>query len=147
MAKRPAKPEGFPWVSPYLIVKDADAALDFYQRAFGFETRMKMPGPDGRTGHAEMAYKDAVIMLGPENDMQKAKAPATTRLDSPVGVYIYCDDVDALFDRATKAGAKSVQAPKDEFWGDRRCRMSDPNGYVWDFATNVAEFNPANMPK
>ena len=66
MSKRSARPAGAPWLSPYLIVKDADAALDFYQRAFGFEKRMAMPGPDGRTRHAEVGWKDALIMFSPE---------------------------------------------------------------------------------
>src|SRR6266852_6173212 len=126
MSKRPARPAGCPWLMPYLIVKDADAALDFYQRAFGFEKRMAMPGPDGRTKHAEVAWRDAVIMFSPEGGGGggcMAKAPATSGIDSPVGLYVYCDDVDALYARATKAGAKSVMPPQDMFWGDRMCSL------------------------
>src|SRR6266567_5497642 len=129
MSKRPARPAGAPWLSPYLVVKDADAALDFYQRAFGFEKRMAMPGPDGRTKHAEVVWKEALIMFSPEQEGSatcKARAPASTGMDSPVGLYLYCDDVDALYARATKAGAKSLMPPQDMFWGDRMCTVHDP---------------------
>lgn len=150
MSKRPARPAGVPWLIPYLTVKDADAALDFYQRAFGFEKRMAIPGPDGRTKHAEVAWKEAVLMFGPEtegNDACKAKSPATTGIDAPVGLYVYCDDVDALYARATKAGAKSVMPPQDMFWGDRMCTVRDPDGHMWSFATNVADFDPSKVPQ
>jgi uncharacterized glyoxalase superfamily protein PhnB len=145
MSKRPARPSGTPWLSPYLTVKDADAALEFYQRAFGFEKKSTFPGPDGRTGHAEMVWQDALIMFGPEGACQ-AKAPATTGIDSPVHLYVYCEDVDALYIRATKAGAKSVMAPQEMFWGDRLCTLLDPDGHAWNFATNVADFDPAKVP-
>ena len=152
MSKRPARPAGAPWLMPYLTVKDVDAALDFYQRAFGFEKRMAMPGADGRTHHAEVSWKEAVIMFGPETYHEgssacKAKAPATSGVDSPVGLYLYCDDVDAFHARATKAGAKSVMAPQDMFWGDRLCSVRDPDGHNWTFATNVADFDPSKVPQ
>jgi uncharacterized glyoxalase superfamily protein PhnB len=138
-----------PWLTPYLTVKDPDAALDFYQRAFGFEKRFAMPGPDGRTAHAEIGYRDAVIMLGPEcvGTENPSKSPATTGVPSPVGLYVYCDDVDALFARATKAGAKAALPPQDMFWGDRMCSLTDPDGHGWSFATNVADFDPSKAPK
>lgn len=145
MSQRPARAAGMPWVSPYLSVKDADAALDFYQRAFGFEKRMVVPGPDGRTKHAEVTYRDMVIMFGPECD--KGRAPATTGVPSPVGLYVYCEDVDALFRRATAAGAKAVSPPTDMFYGDRVCTLNDPDGFTWSFATNVADFDPKNVPQ
>jgi len=147
MSKRPARPPGTPWLSPYLTVKDADAALGFYQRAFGFEKRFAFPGPDGRTNHAEMVWQDALIMFGPEGSSGcEAKAPATSAIDSPVHLYVYCDDVDALYARATKAGAKSVLPPQDMFWGDRICKLLDPDGHCWNFATNVADFDPSKAP-
>jgi PhnB protein len=130
-----------------LTVKDSDAALAFYQRAFGFEKRFAFPGPDGRTGHVEMVWQDALIMFGPEGgDSCKAKAPATSGVESPVQLYVYCDDVDALYLRATKAGATSVQAVEDMFWGDRMCKLLDPDGHCWNFATNVRDFDPAKLP-
>lgn len=145
MSKRPARPAGTPWLSPYLVVKDADAALDFYQRAFGFEKRCAIPGPNGKTGHAEMVWQEALIMFGPEGACN-AKSPATSGIDSPVNLYAYCDDVDALYARATKAGAKSVLPPQEMFWGDRMCKLLDPDGHSWSFATNVADFDPSKVP-
>jgi uncharacterized glyoxalase superfamily protein PhnB len=149
MSKRPARPPGSPWLSPYLVVKDADAALDFYQRAFGFEKRLAMPGPDGRTKHAEMTWQDALIMFGPEGtgpDGCPTRTPVTSGVASPMGLYLYCNDVDALFKRATAAGAKGDAPPQDMFWGDRICKLTDLDGYSWCFATNVADFDPSKAP-
>lgn len=148
MSKRPARPAGMPWLSPYLTVRDAGAALDFYHRAFGFEKRGDgMTGPDGRIQHAEMAWHDAVIMVGPECTYESnIKAPVTSGVASPVNLYLYCDDVDALFARATKAGAKAVSAPQNMFWGDRMCKVADPDGHQWSFATNVEDFDPSKVP-
>jgi uncharacterized glyoxalase superfamily protein PhnB len=147
MAKRPAKPDNMPWVSVYLTVKDPDASLAFYQKAFGLEKRMAMPGPDGKTMHAEVAWHDGVVMFGPEGGPNMSKSPATTGVRPPLGIYVYCDDVDALFKRATAAGAKVDKPPQDQFYGDRNCAVIDPDGYVWSFATNVADFDPSKTPK
>src|SRR5262249_37081822 len=151
MSQRPARPQGSPWLSPYLTVKDSDAAIDFYQRAFGFNKRFAMPGPNGHTGHVEMVWQDALIMFGPEADWEKAgcqvRCPATSGVPSPVSLYVYCDDVDKLFARATAAGAKAVSPPTDMFWGDRMCTLTDPDGHTWNFATNVADFDPSKAPK
>ena len=136
------------WIIPALTVKDADAALDFYQRAFGFEKKMAMPGPDGRTVHGEMTYRGIVIMLSPEGAFgSPIKAPATTGHAPASSLYIYCEDVDALYQRATAAGAKGVFPPQDMFWGDRMCHMTDPDGHVWSFATNVGDFDPSKVPQ
>jgi uncharacterized glyoxalase superfamily protein PhnB len=145
MAKRPARPAGSPWLSPALVVKDADAALAFYQRAFGFVSRLVVPGPDGKAHHVEMTWNDAMIMFSPEGNCP-AKAPATSGTPSPINLYVYCDDVDALFARATAAGAAAVLPPQDMFWGDRLCQVTDPDGHNWVFATNVADFDPSKVP-
>jgi uncharacterized glyoxalase superfamily protein PhnB len=146
--KRPPRPTGYPWLIPYLKVRDAAAMMDFYERAFGFTRKMSMPGPDGRIGHAEMTYRDAKIMFGPEGAYgDPTKAPITGGFISPVGLYIYCDDVDALYTRATQAGANGSMAPQDMFYGDRVCRMTDPDGHVWSFATNFADFDPSKAPQ
>jgi PhnB protein len=136
------------WLSPYLVVKDPDAALAFYQRAFGFEKKMAIPGPDGRTKHAEVTWRDCVFMFGAEGDYEglSYRAPATSGNSCPISLYVYCDDVDALFRRATAAGATGAQPPRDEFYGDRVCRLIDPDGYSWFFATNVADFDPTKAP-
>jgi uncharacterized glyoxalase superfamily protein PhnB len=134
------------WLAPYLTVKDAAAAIDFYSRAFGFEKKFAMPGPDGKLAHTEMTYRDCVIMFGPEREGMPCQSPATSGHPSPVVLYAYCDDVDALFARATAAGAKAVSAPQTMFYGDRVCNVTDPDGHSWYFATNVADFDPANAP-
>jgi PhnB protein len=147
MAKRPARQADMSWVVPSIVVKDADKALDFYQRAFGFEKKMAMPGPDGRSVHAEMSYQGIVIMISPEGAMGSTfKAPVTTGTTLPMSLYVYCEDVDALYKRATAAGATGKMPPQDMFWGDRMCHMIDPDGYAWAFATNVGEFDPTKMP-
>lgn len=149
MSKRPPRQEGYPWLMPYLIVKDSDAALDFYQRAFGFTKRMAMPGPNGKTMHAELNWHDAVIMIGTPMEERPDfphKTPAATGVASPIVPYLYCDDVDALYARATAAGAAGLKPPQDMFYGDRVCTLKDPDGYWWNFATNVADFDPSKAP-
>src|SRR5262245_28664644 len=147
MSKRPAKPADMSWVTPYLIVKDADAALAFYKKAFGFEEKVAMPGPDGKLMHAEVKWRDCVIMFGPEGPTHPAKSPRTLGVRSPVGIYVYCDDVDALYRRALDAGAVSDRPPQDQFYGDRTCTVTDPDGHSWSFGTNVADFDPSKRPK
>jgi uncharacterized glyoxalase superfamily protein PhnB len=130
-----------------LTVKDSSAALDFYQRAFGFEKKLAMPMPDGRLGHVEMTYRDASIMFGPEAvGGGDCRSPASSGVKSPVGLYVYCDDVDALFARATAAGAKAEMPPTTQFYGDRTCQLIDPDGHIWWFATYVADFDPSKSP-
>ncbi len=151
MSKRPPCPPGYPHVIPYFVVKDADAAMAFYQKAFGFEKRMAMPGPDGKTGHAELTFHDSMIMLGPVSAHASSewphKPPALSKMVSPITLYVYCDDVDALHARAVEAGGKSIRPPQDQFYGDRTCTVEDPDGYWWSFATNVADFDPSKTPK
>ncbi len=147
MAKRPPRPPGMPWLSPYFTVRDAAAARDFYRRAFGLEPKFEMPGPDGKLAHVEMSWHDQVIMFGPEGPTTPAKAPATSGVPAPMGLFLYCDDVDALYARATAAGAKGVEPPRDMFWGDRTCRLLDPDGHSWAFGTNVADFDLSKVPQ
>jgi PhnB protein len=146
MANRLAKPANMPWITPCLTVKDADVASTFYEKAFGFEKRFSMPGPDGRTAHAEVGWCDGLVMLGPESATGPCKSPATTGVRPSNSLYVYCDDVDALFQRATKGGATVEMPPKEMFWGDRVCTLIDPDGYRWSFATNVADFDPLKVP-
>jgi uncharacterized glyoxalase superfamily protein PhnB len=136
MADATVRPPHMPWLSPYLTVKDADEALNFYQQAFGFQKRDAVKGPDGRTTHAEMTYRDAVIMFSPEGSFgdKVSKCPASLGLQSTTTLYLYCDDVDALCARARAAGVKVISEPQDAFWGDRICTLADPSGNLWIFA-------------
>ena len=140
-------PEGMRWVSPYLTVKDAEAAIAFYNKAFGFETRFVAPGPDGKPMHAELQHKDSVIMLGPECPQSAEhgfRSPSSIGGTS-VTLYTYVEDVDALFEQAKAAGAKVIEAPKDQFWGDRTCLLVDPDGHAWMFATHVRDVSPEEL--
>jgi uncharacterized glyoxalase superfamily protein PhnB len=143
MSQQSGRAPDMPWMMAHLTVKDAGAASDFYQRAFGLEKRSELPGPDGKILHVELTWHDGLIMLGPECPTEpNRKAPASSGVPSPAGVYLYCPDVDALCDRARKAGAKVVQSPTDMFWGDRMCRLEDPDGHVWGFATHTGKQTP-----
>jgi PhnB protein len=137
-------PDGMRWINPYLAVKDAEAAVAFYTKAFGFETRFTMTSPDGKIQHAELGYKDCVLMLGPEDPQQGALSPSTIG-GTPTSLYVYTEDVDALCEQARAAGATIVQQPVDMFWGDRMCALVDPEGHKWAFATHVKDVEPAEM--
>lgn len=140
MSDHTPRPAGMPWVTPYLTVKDADEALKFYHRAFNFEKAQAVPGDDGTTWHAEMRYKDQVIMLGKEAAYQKdARAPVSSGTASPVSLYIYVEDVDQLYHQAIAAGAQSKSEPQDMHWGDRMCALTDPEGHSWCFATYISQ--------
>ncbi len=144
MSQTMGLPPNCPGLMPYLTVKSAEAALDFYQRAFGFTVKDTSPGPDGRINHALLTFHSAALMVAPEGAWgSQTKAPATSGVLPAVGMYIYCPDVDALFEQARGAGATVMTAPMDSFWGDRICRLSDPDGHAWCFATYKGQQGPA----
>ena len=147
MAGDDPRMQGFGWVTSYLTVKSAEETLEFYKRAFGFERGNTMPGPDGKIQHAEMKHKgQVVVMFGPEGALGgTGKAPVSSGTEASFNLYVYVDDPDALYTRATQAGATSLVAPQDMFWGDRMAQVQDVNGYKWNIARNVAAFDPAKM--
>ena len=149
MAKRDAKMKGFGWITPCLTVRSVEAALAFYENAFGFARGTAIPGPDGKLQHADMTYQgQTALMLGPEGGMGgTCKAPATSKVEPGFTLYVYCDDVDAQFRQAKAAGASVKSEPADMFWGDRMFTVHDPDGYSWSFAMNVADFDPAKVPQ
>lgn len=139
-----SKPDNCPWLMPHLIVGDVVEASRWYEQAFGMTTRLVIP--DNDPVHAEMVWQDAVIMLGKAGTGSSPQPPAISGVACPVGLYLYCDDVDAMYARAVEAGAK-IKAPlEDMFWGDRMFTLKDPQGHIWTFATKVAEFDPGKMP-
>ncbi|MBY4675307.1 VOC family protein [Marinobacterium arenosum] len=149
MAAKNGKPEQANWLTPYLWVPDVDEALKLYAEAFGFEPGMTLPGGDSRTTHGEMSYQGRlVLMLGAEGAMgSPLRSPQTSGNACPVGLYVYCPDVDGLAIRAMGAGVALVEPVQDMFWGDRIASLRDPFGYAWTFATNVGEFDPKNVPE
>jgi PhnB protein len=139
-------PEGYPRVTPYLIVDGADAAIDFYKSVLGASERMRMGGEGGKVGHAELEIGNSVVMLADEHPEMDARGPKSVG-GTPVGLHVYVEDVDAVFDRATQAGAKALSAVEDKFYGDRMGSFEDPFGHRWHVATHVEDVGPEEMSK
>ena len=139
-------PEGYPQVTPYLIVDGGAKAIDFYSSVLGASERMRMPAPDGRIGHAELALGDSIIMLADENPEMDIRGPAAFG-GTPVSLHVYVEDADAVFERAAKAGAKSLRGVEDRFYGDRSGQFEDPFGHRWDVSTHVEDVPPEEMSK
>ncbi|HEY3013025.1 MAG TPA: VOC family protein [Gemmatimonadales bacterium] len=145
MAKNPI-PQGYHTVTPNIVVRDAPRALEFYRKAFGADETLRMPGPDGRIMHAEFRIGDSVMMLCDEMPDMAAKSPEAYG-GSPVGFYVYVEDVDAAWKRAVDAGAKPTMPLQDMFWGDRTGRLEDPFGHVWNLAQHVADLTPEEIQR
>ncbi len=128
-------PDGYHTATPYLIVKGAAEALEFYKRAFGAEEVMRCPMPDGRLGHAEIQIGNSRIMLADEFPEMGAKGPASLG-GTPVGICLYVLDSDAAFQRALAAGARTLRPLQDQFYGDRSGTLTDPFGHQWTVATH-----------
>jgi PhnB protein len=141
-----AVPDGHHTVSPYLVVDNAAAALEFYTRAFQARELFRMPGPDGRIMHAELQIGDSIVMLSDEAPEMGARSPKAYN-GSPVNVFLYLPDVDATFARATGAGATAQMPPTNMFWGDRFAQVVDPFGHGWQLATHVEDVPPEEMAK
>jgi PhnB protein len=141
-----AIPDHYPVVMPYLCIKDAAQALEFYKRAFGATERMRLMQPDGRVGHAEIKIGGAVIMMADEFPEMGFRGPQSLG-GTPVSIHVYVEDVDALIERAVAAGAKLEAPAKNEFYGDRSCRLFDPFGHRWMFATHIEDVSPEEMQR
>jgi PhnB protein len=139
-------PKGFHSVTPYLTVSDAARALEFYKRAFGAQEIMRMDGPDGKVGHAEIKIGDSIIMLADEMPGTSCRSPQSLGATT-AGVFLYVEDADAAFKQALSAGAQ-IEAPLDDmFWGDRYGRLKDPFGHSWSVATHKEDVAPAEMSR
>jgi PhnB protein len=139
-------PEGYHSVTPYLAVRNASAALEFYRNAFGATELMRMPDDKGRVAHAEIKIGDSPIMLADEHPELDFLGPES-RGGSTMALLIYTEDVDALFRRALEAGATEVRPLKDEFYGDRTGTVRDPFGHVWHLSTHKEDVPPEEMEK
>jgi PhnB protein len=139
-------PEGYNVITPYLIVDNASAAIEFYVKAFGAKERFRMPGKDGKIMHAEMQFGDSVVMLADECPQMNAKS-AKTFGGSPIRILQYVTDVDAVVKQAVAAGAKLEVPVETKFYGDRSGSVVDPFGYSWHIATHVEDVSPEEMDK
>ena len=139
-------PEGYHTITPYLSIKGASDAIEFYKKAFGAKEVMRMGEPDGRIGHAELQIGDSKIMLAdehPEMDFRSPRAIGGT----PVLLHLYVEDVDNVVGRAVAAGAKVVRPVQDQFYGDRSGSVADPYGHVWHVATHTEDLSPDEIRK
>ncbi len=139
-------PEGYPRVIPYLIVDGAAAAIEFYASVLGATERMRMGGPGGKIGHAELEVGESIVMLADEHPEIDALGPKSVG-GSPVSMHVYVEDVDAVFQRAIDAGAKVTAELEDKFYGDRSGGFEDPFGHQWHVASHVEDVSPDEMEK
>ena len=130
-----AIPEGFHSITPYLYVRGAAQALEFYAKAFGAKELFRLPGPDGSVAHAEFRVGDSPMMIADEEIGCDATSPAHLGGTS-MGILLYVEDVDAMFARAVAAGAKVERPVQDQFYGDRSGTVTDPFGHRWTVATH-----------
>ena len=143
----PAKPipEGFHTLTPHMIVKGAAEAIEFYKRAFGAEEVVRMPGMSGMVMHSELRIGDSPVMVNDEFPDMGVRGPASLG-GSPVTLHLYVDDVDAVMEKAEKAGAKVTMPAQDTFWGDRYGRLEDPFGHQWSVATRTVGEGGPTLP-
>ena len=145
MAVRPI-PDGYHSVTPYLIVKGAAKAIDFYKKAFGATELMRFPGPNNTVMHAEIKIGDSPIMLADEPESGTSRNPLAVG-GTPVSLMLYVEDVDTVFNQAVTQGAKSTRAVQDQFYGDRSGTLTDPFGHVWTIGTHKEDVSSAEMER
>jgi len=135
-------PEGYARVTPYLLYRDCDAAIEFLTGTLGFNEKVRMAGQDGKTNHAELELEGGLVMLGnPGVDYRSPnELGGRTQL-----TYVYIDDVDAHYERAKASGAQIEREPATQFYGDRTYGVHDPEGHSWSFATHVHDPTPEEM--
>jgi len=139
-------PEGYHSLTPYLIIKNAADAIEFYKKAFGATELFRIDQPDGKIGHAEIKIGDSPIMLSDEFPEMGYRSPQSLG-GSPVSIMLYVDDVDAVVNRATTAGAKLDRPVEDKFYGDRAGSLTDPFGHIWHIGTHKEDVSPEEMEK
>ncbi|KVE39769.1 VOC family protein [Burkholderia sp. TSV86] len=132
------RPADVPWLTPYLTVRDARAAIQFFSAAFGFKQR-ELVDEDGAIMHVEMSYRgQLIVMFAPQGAFgSTARTPRSAGATAPQSFYLYVDDVDETYRRALDAGAKSLSEPQDQFWGDRFAQIEDLDGYRWALARRI----------
>jgi len=139
-------PEGYHTLTPFLTVRDAARAIEFYKQAFGATERGVAKGPDGKVMHAEIKIGDSIIMMSDEFPEFGSLSPESVG-NTSMGLHIYVEDVDTAFDRAVKAGANVEMPVMDQFWGDRYGRLKDPFGHKWSIATHKKDMSGDEMKR
>jgi PhnB protein len=141
-------PKGFHTITPHMVVRDAEQAIDFYKKAFGAEEMVRMPGPDGKgVMHAELQIGDSRFMMcGEWPGMEHLGSPQTKKCTT-VCLHLYVNDADAVFKKAVDAGAKPTMPMMDTFWGDRYGKVTDPYGHEWGIATHKKDLTPEQINK
>jgi PhnB protein len=143
MAAKPI-PEGYHSLTTYLAVENAAEAIEFYKRAFGARESLRMPGPDGSIGHAELDIGDSKLMLSDPFPQSTVRPPGEVG-GTTASVFMYVEDVDAVVKQAVDAGATVTMEVADQFWGDRFGTVADPFGHVWSIATHVEDLTPEQI--
>ncbi len=139
-------PEGYHAVTPYLVIKGAAAAIEFYKKVFAATEVMRMPQADGRIGHAELKIGDSHIMMADEFPERDIRGPQAFG-GSPVSLMVYVEDVDSVFKKALASGAKMKKPVEDQFYGDRSGTLTDPFGHQWTISTHTEDVSPEEMQK
>jgi len=139
-------PDGYRGITPYLVVKGAAEAMQFYQNAFGAKEIMRLDQPDDRIGHAEMQIGDARFMLADEFPDMKILSPQTLG-GSGTGLLLYVDNVDHVFNQAVRAGATVDRPLQNQVYGDRNATLIDPSGHKWTIATHIEDVSPEEMER
>jgi PhnB protein len=137
-------PDGYQVLMPYLIVKGAKDAIEYYKRAFGAVERMRMDGPNGTIGHAELMICGATIMI---SDACPDSMGPRDLGGSPVGLHLYVEDVDMFFNNAIFEGGRVLHSVQDKFYGDRSGTLQDPYGHIWHISTHIKDVSHAEMKK
>jgi PhnB protein len=146
MSKVSYIPNDYNTITPYLIIKGAAQAIEYYKKVFGATEAVRMNGPDGKVGHAELKIGNSRIMLADENpSMGQGHASASTIGTSPVSLYVYLPDVDRVIRQAVVEGAKILKPVEDQFYGDRSGFIQDPFGHFWSVATHVEDVSPKEL--
>jgi PhnB protein len=139
-------PDGYHTVTPYLCLRNAGAAIEFYKLAFGAKEKLRMPGPGGKIMHAELQIGDSTIMLSDEFPEMSVQSPAALG-GTPVSLLLYLENVDRVFGQAIVAGAREIRPLKDQFYGDRSGTLEDPYGHKWTLSTHIEDVSPEEMQR
>lgn len=141
-----AQPDRYHTVTSYLIIAHAAEAVEFYKTVFGAVEEMRMGGPDGKIGHAELRIGDSIVMLADEFPDMNARSPKSIG-GTPVSQLLYVDNADAVIGRALEAGAKLLRPAQDQFYGDRSGTIEDPFGHQWTIATHIEDVSQEEMQR